>query len=128
MDLQPRFREIIGKKEFLRNSVGIEHKTGGATLDGTEFDDVTENDYVKAGTAVYKNSDGFYVPWEDPSTDEDGNTESREGAGLTAHDVKIDGGNPVVGLVVAGHPLESKCTGVTDGFKKEVKGYLRFDA
>lgn len=124
MNLQPRFREIIGQKEFMRNSVGIEHKTGGATLDGTAFNDVSENGYVKAGTAVYKGDTGFYVPWTDPA---DG--EAREGAGLTAHDVNIDaGGNPVVGLIVAGHPLEDKCTGVTEGFKDEVKGYLRFDA
>lgn len=129
MNLQPTTIDIVGQKEFLRNNVGVEFKTGGATLDADEFKDVMENGYVKAGTAVYKGSDGLYVPWSDAETDEDGNTENREGAGLTSHDVRIaSNGNPIVGVVVAGHPLEKKCTGVTDGFKDEVKGYLRFDA
>ncbi len=129
MNLQPRTEVIFGQKEFLRNTVGTEYKTGGATLDADAFADVTTNGYVKAGTAVYKGDDGFYVPWSDPTTDEDGSTESRDGAGLTAHDVKIiPGSKPIVGILVAGHPLERKCTGVTEGFKKEVKGYLRFDA
>ncbi len=130
MNLQPRKEVIFGQKEFLRNSVGTEYKTGGATLDGSAFSGVSENGYVKAGTAVYKGADGLYVPWTDAPTNEEGETtETREGAGLTAHDVKIiSGSNPIVGILVAGHPLERKCTGVTDGFKEEVKGYLRFDA
>lgn len=124
MNLQPTKLKIVGQKEFMRNSVGMEFKTGGATLDHTKFSSVTENGYVKAGTAVYKGEDGFYVPWTDA---EEG--ETREGAGLTSHDVKVvSGSNPIVGVLVAGHPLESKCTGITDGFKEEVKGYLRFDA
>lgn len=126
MNLQPTKIDIVSGKEFLRNNVGTEYKTGGATLDASKF---TEGEYVKAGPAVYKGSDGLYVPWTDPSTDEDGNTEAREGAGLTSHDVRVvEGSNPIVGILVAGHPLEDKCTGVTDGFKQEVKGYLRFDA
>lgn len=125
MNLQPYTEKIFGQKEFLRNSVGTEYKTGGGTMDGEAFTDVAENGYVKAGTAVYKDAEtGFYVPWTDPA---DG--ETREGAGLTAHDVKVSNGvNPIVGILVAGHPLERKCTGVTQGFKDEVKGYLRFDA
>lgn len=122
MNLQPTTIDIVGQKEFLRNNVGIEFKTGGATLEADKFDDVTENGYVKAGTAVYKNDDGFYVPWDDDAEDV-------EGAGLTSHDVQArEGAKPIVGIVVAGHPLEKKCVGVTDGFKDEVKGYLRFDA
>lgn len=129
MNLQPTLVDIIGQKEFLRNNVGLEFKTGGATLEADAFKDVTKNGYVKAGTAVYKNEDGLYVPWSDPSEDEDGNKDSREGAGLTSHDVMArEGTKPIVGIVIAGHPLESKCTGVTDAFKEEVKGYLRFDA
>lgn len=121
MNLQPRTETIFGQKEFLRNTVGTEYKTGGATLKASAF---TSDEYVKAGTAVYKDTDGFYVPWTDA-----GEGETREGAGLTAHDVKvIAGSNPIVGILVAGHPLERKCTGVTAGFKEEVKGYLRFDA
>jgi len=128
MNLQPTIQKVAGKKEFLRNTVGLEHKTAGATLDGSKF---TDGEYVKAGTAVYKDADtGLYVPWKDPSDggeNEEPDT-NREGAGLTAHDVKIvNGGNAIVGLVIAGHPLENKCTGVTKGFKEEVKGYLRFD-
>lgn len=125
MNLQPRTETIFGQKEFLRNSVGMEFKTGGATLDASKFGDVAENGYVKAGTAVYLGEDGLYVPWTDAG--EEGG--AREGAGLTAHDVKlVSGSNAIVGVLVAGHPLERKCTGVTDEFKQEVKGYLRFDA
>lgn len=123
MNLQPVLKKIAGKKEFLRNTVGVEYKTGGATLDASQF---TDGEYVEAGTAVYKDADtGLYVPWADTG---EGGAE-RPGAGLTSHDVYVaDGSNPIVGVVVAGHPLENKCTGVTDGFKDEVKGYLRFDA
>lgn len=125
MNLQPTTQKIAGQKEFLRNSVGMEFKTGGATLDASEFSDVTEDGYVKAGTAVYLGEDGLYIPWKDAG--EEGG--ARDGAGLTAHDVRVaSGSNPIVGVLIAGHPLESKCTGVTDGFKEEVKGYLRFDA
>lgn len=125
MNLQPRTETIFGQKEFLRNTVGTEYKTGGATLDASKFSSVADDGYVKAGTAVYKGEEGLYVPWEDAG--EEGG--SRDGAGLTAHDVKVvSGSNPIVGILVAGHPLERKCTGVTDGFKEEVKGYLRFDA
>lgn len=129
MNLQPRTEKIFGQKEFLRNSVGTQYKTGGATLDGYAFSNVIENGYVKAGTAVYKGAYGLYVPWTDPYTDEEGNVEAREGAGLIAQDVKIIAGSyPIVGVLLAGYPLESKCTGVTEGFKEAVKGYLRFDA
>lgn len=129
MNLQPKMVDIVGQKEFMRNAVGMEFKTGGATLDADEFDDVQEDGVIKAGTAVYKNDDGLYVPWDDPSEDEEGNTDSRDGAGLTASDILFEEDTkPIVGVVVAGHPLEKKCTGVTDAFKDEVKGYLRFDA
>lgn len=124
MNLQPTYQKIFGQKEFLRNNIGTEFKTGGATLDASAFTSVSENGYVKAGTAVYLGEDGLYLPWADAVEGE-----TREGAGLTSHDVKlVEGSNPVVGVLVAGHPLERKCTGVTEGFKAEVKGYLRFDA
>lgn len=129
MNLQPTKQKIVGQKEFLRNAVGTEYKTGGATLDADKFKSVADDGYIKAGTAVYEGEDGFYVPWEDPSTDEEGNAEARNGAGLTSHDVKlVEGSKPIVGVLVAGHPLEHKCTEVTEAFKQEVKGYLRFDA
>lgn len=122
MNLQPTKIQIAGQKEFLRNSVGMEFKTGGATLDASKF---STGEYVKAGTAVYLGDEGLYVPWEDAG--EEGG--AREGAGLTAHDVRVvSGSNPIVGILLSGHPLENKCTGVTDEFKEEVKGYLRFDA
>ncbi|GIO25102.1 hypothetical protein [Oceanobacillus sp. J11TS1] len=124
MNLQPTYQKIFGQKEFLRNTVGTEYKTGGATLDASAFTAVAENGYVKAGTAVYLGEDGLYLPWTDA-----GEGDAREGAGLTSHDVKlVPNSNPVVGVLVAGHPLEANCTGVTEGFKQEVKGYLRFDA
>lgn len=128
MNLQPTHFDIVGQKEFMRNNVGMEFKTAGATLDADEFSDVTKNGFIVAGTAVYMNGDGYYVPWEDVSDEED-EDDKRLGAGLTTHDVQArDGAFPIVGIVVSGHPLEKKCTGVTEGFKKEVKGYLRFDA
>ncbi|HLR58910.1 MAG TPA: hypothetical protein VK094_00330 [Pseudogracilibacillus sp.] len=124
MNLQPRFQKIVGQKEFLRNSVGLEFKTAGATIDVSKFGDVAEDGYIKAGTAVYLGEEGFYLPWTDALEDE-----ARDGAGLVAHDVKlISGSNAIVGILLSGHPLEDKCIGVTEGFKKATKGYLRFDA
>lgn len=126
MNLQPRIQKVVGQQEFLRNSVGTEYKTSGATLDGSAFTAVLDNGYVKAGTAVFKDTDGLYKPWDDtPST---GTPATAEGAGLTSHDVRIvSGSNPIVGVLVAGHPLESKCTNVDDNFKEATKGRLVFD-
>lgn len=124
MNLQPTTQKIVGQREFLRNSVGIQYKTGGATLDASAF---PTGEYVKAGTAVYLGEDGLYLPWSDPATEE-GVTEVREGAGLTSHDVKVvANSNPIVGVLAAGHPLESRCTGVTEAFKEATKGRLVFD-
>ena len=120
MNLQPTKQRIVGQREFLRNSVGLQYKTAGATLDASAF---TTGEYVKAGTAVYKDeTSGLYKPWG-------GETEATElGAGLTSHDVKVVlNSNPIVGVLAAGHPLESRCTGVTAEFKEAVKGRLVFD-
>lgn len=119
MNLQPRFDTIYGQKEFMRNTQGMEVKTGGGTLAAADF---TVGDYVKAGTAVFKDVDGLYhkVVAETPAT--------MTGAGLTMHDVKIyTGQNPIVGILAAGHPLESKCTGVTANFKTATAGRIVFD-
>src|SRR5699024_1753985 len=117
LNLQPHFSDLVSQKEFLRNTVGMEWKTGGGTLDAGEFDSV-------------KNDDGFYVPFEDATEGGDGETPTAnsEGAGLTANDVNVNNGNVIVGILIAGHPIEDKCTGVTKQFKDAVKGYLRFDA
>ncbi len=121
MNLQPRTREIVGQKEFLRNSVGMEFKTAGATLDATAF---TAGEYVPAGTAIYKDgTSGLFVPVAADTT-----AEAMTAACLTAHDVEVvEGANPIVGTLVAGHPLEEKCTGVTDAFKTATAGRLVFD-
>lgn len=121
MRLQPTYRDIVSQKEFMRNAVGMEFKTGGGVLDVSEFGDVAEDGYIQAGTAVGKNSDGFYVPFD--------GEEDLDGAGLTASEISIDEDetNAVVGIVVAGHPLERKCHNVSDDFKDAVEGYLRFD-
>ncbi|MFD2210718.1 hypothetical protein ACFSMW_13490 [Virgibacillus halophilus] len=118
MNLQPTKQKIVGQKEFLRNAVGTEYKTGGATLDATAFGE----GYVDAGTAVYLGENGLYQPWGDE-------TEATvKGAGLTSHDVKVIGGqNPIVGVLAVGHPIESKCTGVNDAFKEAAKGRIVFD-
>lgn len=122
MNLQPRVEKIVGQKEFLRNSVGLEFKTAGATLDGEAFASVAVDGYVKAGTAAYLGDDGLYKPWGS-------DTEATEsGAGLVAHDTKlIKGSNPITGILAAGHPLENKCIGVNDTFKEATKGRLVFD-
>jgi hypothetical protein len=123
MNLKPRTEQLFGQKEFLRNSVGMEFKTAGATLDGTAFNAVAENGYVKAGTAVYKGAGDFFVPVATDTAEAD-----LVAASLTAHDVKlVSGSNAIVGTLVAGHPLEDKCTGVTDAFKAATKGRLVFD-
>lgn len=123
MNLQPGTQKIVGQKEFLRNSVGLEFKTSGGTIDSTKFDDVVKNGYIKAGTAVFKNKEGLYEAWEDVAGAE-GNA-----AGLVTHDVKlVSGSNAIIGVLLSGHPIEEKCTAVTEAFKEATKGYLRFDA
>lgn len=117
MNLQPTTRKLVGQKEFLRNSVGLEFKTAGASIDSDKF--TGEDGYIKAGTAVSIGADGFYVPFDEANP---------SGAGLTAHDVqKVAGGNAIIGVLVSGHPIEDKCTGVTEAFKEATAGYLRFD-
>lgn len=123
MNLKPRSEQYAGQKEFLRNSVGMEFKTSGATLDGTAFATVAEDGYVKAGTAVYKAANDLFAPVGADTAEGD-----LVAASLTAHDVRlVEGTNPIVGTLVAGHPLERKCVGVTDAFKAATKGRLVFD-
>ncbi|MBP3950333.1 hypothetical protein [Bacillus suaedae] len=124
MNLQPRKETIVGQKEFMRNAQGMQVKTGGATLLATDF---TTGEYVKAGTAVYKDdATGLYRRWlVDGATP---TPDTAKGAGLTMNDVKIvEGQNPVVGVLAAGHPVESKCTGVNTAFKTATKGRIVFD-
>lgn len=126
MRLQPSREEVVTSKEFLRNSVGLEYKTAGATLDATVFPE----GWVEAGTAVFLNEEtGLYEPWVAPDeTGAGGTPATAVGAGLTAHRVEIrDGVNPIVGVLIAGHPLREKCVGVTDSFVEATAGYLRFD-
>ncbi|BAM99141.1 hypothetical protein [Bacillus phage PM1] len=127
MNLQPRRDTIIGGNvEFLRNTVGLEYKTAGLTLDASAF---PAGQVVKAGTAVYIGDNGLGLPWAAEDADGNGGTPATaKGAGLTSHDVRVyEGQNPIVGVVAAGHPLESRCTGVTDTFKEATKGRLVFD-
>ncbi|MCP3026610.1 hypothetical protein [Halobacillus sp. A5] len=124
MNLQPRTEQIVGQKEFLRNTQGMEVKTAGATLDAAEFPD---GEFVKAGTAVFLDEDsGLFKPWD---TDADtGTSADAKSAGLTMHDVKVRSGqNPIVGLLAAGHPVESRCTNVNSKFKEATKGRIVFD-
>lgn len=123
MNLQPYSETIVGQTEFLRNTQGIEVATSGGTLDA---DDFTAGDIVKAGTAVFMGSDGLYHKWV---TDGDTPTAATQtGAGLVMHDVKIlDGQNPIVGVLAAGHPREDRCTGVNAAFKTATQGRLVFD-
>lgn len=120
MNLKPRTEQIAGQQEFLRNSVGMEFKTAGATLDASAF---TAGEYVKAGTAVYKAANGLFAPVAAGTLEAD-----LVAASLTAHDVKVvAGSNAIVGTLVAGHPREDRCTGVTAAFKAATKGRLVFD-
>lgn len=120
MNLQPRRESIISQGEFLRNTQGMEVKTGGLTLNAADF---TAGDVVKAGTAVYiDGTTKLGRKWAAATV------ATEKGAGLTMHDVRIVAGqNPVVGVLVAGHPLESKCTGVTANFKTAAAGRIVFD-
>lgn len=120
MNLQPTTQKYFGQVEFLRNSVGLEFKTAGGTIDATKFGDVAENGYIKSGTAVGMNAEGYYEPFS---------ADASAGAGLVAHDIKlVEGSNAIIGVLLSGHPLEDKCTGVTEEFKTATAGYLRFDA
>jgi hypothetical protein len=119
VNLQPRKETIVGQKEFLRNTQGMEFKTAGVTLLASDF---VAGEYVKAGTAIYVDGTGMGRKWVAETLG------TQTGACLTTHDVKIiTGSNPVVGALVAGHPLESKCTGVTANFKTATAGRLVFD-
>jgi len=119
MNLQPRKQDIVGGKEFLRNTQGLEYKTAGLTLLASDF---TVGEYVKAGTAVYIGEDGLGHKWKEETE------AAQTAAGLRTHDVRIaEKGNPVVGVLVAGHPLESRCTGVNAAFKEAVKGRITFE-
>jgi hypothetical protein len=119
VNLQPRKEQIAGQKEFLRNTQGMEFKTGGVTLLATDF---VAGEYVKAGTAIYVDGDGMGRKWQAATV------ATQTGACLVTHDVKVYAGqNPVVGALVAGHPIESKCTGVTANFKTAAAGRLVFD-
>lgn len=124
MNLKPRIETVSGQQEFLRNTVGMQWKTGGVTLDAASF---PAGQYVKAGTAVFKDTaTGLFKPVVGGATP---TPATMEAACLTANDVKViaAGSNPIVGALVAGHPLEGKCTGVTPQFKEAVKGRLVFD-
>lgn len=118
MNLQPRKESIISQKEFLRNIQGLEVKTGGITLDATDWN---PGDIVKAGTAIYLDSDTkLGKKWL-------ADTPNTAVGMLTMHDVKIvSDSNPIVGALVAGHPIEDKCTGVTADFIAATKGRIEF--
>ena len=122
--MQPRKETIVGQREFMRNTQGMEVKTSGVTLLASDF---TVGEYVKAGTAIYiDDATGMGRRWvPDGATP---TAETQSGACLTTHDVKVyDGQNPIVGALVAGHPREERCTGVNTAFKTATKGRLVFD-
>lgn len=123
MNLQPRKEDIIVQREFLRNTQGMEVKTAGATLLNTDW---TDGEIVKAGTAIYIDGAGMGRKWvTDGATPTPATTTK---AGLTMHDVKIRAGsNPIVGVLVAGHPREDRCTGVNQAFKDATRGRLVFE-
>lgn len=120
MNLQPRREDIIVQQEFLRNTQGMEVKTGGVTLNAADF---TVGEIVKAGTAIYVDgASKLGRKWLA------GTLGTQTGAGLTMHDVKIvAGSNPIVGVLVSGHPREARCTGVTANFKTATQGRIVFD-
>lgn len=122
MNLQPRMEYFTAPTDFLRNSVGMEFKTAGATLAAADFAGALVDGYIPRGTAVYRGADGLYHPWGDTTA------ATEEGAGLTAHDVKyIEGQNPIVGVLVAGHPRRDRTYGVNAAFEDATRGRLVFD-
>lgn len=122
MNLQPRYSDVIvGQREFMRNTQGMEVKTAGASLTASDW---AVGDLVPAGTAVYKDTTTKMYRRVLAGTAE----ATIVGGGLTMHDVRIQtGSNPIVGVLAAGHPRESRCTGVTTAFKNATKGRIVFD-
>src|SRR4051812_17488733 len=120
MNLQPRKETIIVQAEFMRNTQGMQVKTSGVTLNAADF---TAGEVVKAGTAIFVDgASKLGRKWLA------GTLGTQTGAGLTMHDVRIVAGqNPIVGVLVAGHPVEAKCTGVTANFKTATTGRIVFD-
>lgn len=119
MNLKPRKETIYGQKEFMRNTVGMEYKTGGVTLDGAAFPE----GYVKAGTAVFRSGNGLYHPVAADTT-----AAAIVAGVLTTDDVRVYGDdNVIVGGIMAGHPDPDKVTGVTAAFRTATAGRLHFD-
>jgi hypothetical protein len=119
VNLQPRKETIISQAEFLRTTQGQQVKTGGVVLLSTDWAD---GEIIKAGTAVYVDGTGMGRKWEAATA------ATVTKAGLTMHDVKnVAGANSLTGMLIAGHPLEAKCTGVTANFKTAVTGRINFE-
>jgi hypothetical protein len=118
VNLQPRKETIISQAEFLRTTQGMQVKTGGVILLASDW---TDGEIIKAGTAVYVDGTGMGRKWVA------GTAATETKSGLTMHDVKnVAGANALTGMLINGHPIESKCTGVTANFKTAVAGRLNF--
>lgn len=119
MNLQPRKETIVGQAEFLKSTQGAIFKVGGITLKGSAFPD---GNVIKAGTAVMKDTDGLFIPYQDAG-DATAGYSFPEGAEvyLTTHDIVNKGGNAIVGALIEGYVKTSRLTGVTDAFKTAMK-------
>lgn len=115
MNLEQRTEQVAGDgREFLKTTVGLEHKAAGITLKGSAFTGTV----IKGGTAVQRDTDGLFIPA--------GEAGPYDGACLTAHAVKRTG-NPIVGAIVAASADRTRCTGVTDAFADHVRNRINFD-
>lgn len=119
MDLTQRIEKVAGDgREFLKTTVGLEYKAAGITLKGSAF----TGDIVKGGTAVYRDTDGLYIPVATLGT------APFAGACLTAQSVKRTATtNPIVGAIVAASADRARCTGVNDAFAEYVRNRINFD-
>lgn len=111
MNLQPKRESIAGQKEFLNTTQGLVHKVGGITLDATAFTgaEVSAEGYVKAGSAVQlADAEGSLAMPFDPLV-------TTGTVYVTANDVKITDGNPIVGALETAFLKSSVVTAVEDG-------------
>lgn len=122
MNLKPRtFESKSSHPAFLRDHKNLEWTVGNITLDAAQL---SENEVVAAGTAVFRNDEtGLFelVTAETPET--------MAAPVLTAFDVVVADVevNESVPAVRKASVYEELLTGVTDNFKAATQGRITYD-
>lgn len=115
-----KINEFKSTPQFLRDGKYPQYTIGNAVLDGTKF---TQDTVVKAGTAIFKNSESHkfeLVQADTPAT--------MEAACLVTTDTKVYANTDTFAPAIRNASvIEERCTGVTANFKEATKGRILFD-